>query len=180
MPLGPVGCLPLSQGGVLPPQADTSWADPPSRQPLQQKIHILLECILVTTRKRSLQRLYFYTCLSFCPGTRYIPWDQVHPLGPDTPPGTRHTPPDQVHPPGPGTPPLDQVNPRDQAPPPCMLGDTGNKRAVRILLECIFVCIYFQNFFCLTQLIRRELGKISAHSIRNFFHSHLVEHIKMI
>ena len=39
-------------------------------------------------------------------------------------------------PPGPGTPPSEQ----------CMLGDTGNKRAVRILLECILVSI---SFFCL-------------------------------
>ena len=50
------------------------------------------------------------------PGTRYNPW-------------TRDTP-------GPSTPP-------DQVPPPLreqfMLGDTGNKRAVRILLERILV-----------------------------------------
>ena len=55
------------------------------------------------------------------PGARYTP-------RPGTPPGTRYTPRDQVHPP-----PL---------PPPrelCMLGNTGNKRAVRILLECILV-----------------------------------------
>ena len=46
------------------------------------------------------------------------PWDQVHtPLGPGTPPPKEGTP------------------PREQ----CMLGDTGNKRAVRILLECILV-----------------------------------------
>ena len=37
-------------------------------------------------------------------------------------PPWRHTPWDQVHP-----------------PEQCMLGDTGNKRAVRILLECILV-----------------------------------------
>ena len=93
------------------------------------------------------------------PGTRYTPWDQVYPpepgtpLGPGTPPGTEYTPPpgpgtlplDQVHPPGPGTPPppppWDQVHPPGPGTPPkqCMLGDTGNKRAVRILLECILV-----------------------------------------
>ena len=60
------------------------------------------------------------------PRTRYTPGQvhpprQVHPLGPGTPPGTRY-PPGQVHP-----------------PEQCMLGDTGNKRAVRILLECILV-----------------------------------------
>ena len=36
-----------------------------------------------------------------------------------------------IHPPGADT-------PREQ----CMLGDTGNKRAVRILLECILVLLY--------------------------------------
>ena len=42
------------------------------------------------------------------------------------PPQSRH-PPDQAH------------TPWEQTPPPpgqCMLGDTGNKRSVRILLEC--------------------------------------------
>ena len=57
------------------------------------------------------------------PGTRCTPWDQVHP------PGTRCTPRYQVHPP------RDQVHPQEQ----CMPGDTDNKRAVRILLECILV-----------------------------------------
>ena len=52
---------------------------------------------------------------------------QVHPrAGTHTPTQTRYTPPDQVHP-----------------PEQCMLGDTGNKRAVRILLKCILVCITF-------------------------------------
>ena len=59
------------------------------------------------------------------------PW-QVHPLG-------RYTP-WQVHLPWAGTPPR-QVHPPGQVHPPeqYMLGDTGNKRAVRILLECILV-----------------------------------------
>ena len=61
---------------------------------------------------------------------------QVHPpLGPSTPPG-------------PGTPPRPGT-PRDQVHPPlreqCMTGDTGNKRAVRILLECILVTFHFAN-----------------------------------
>ena len=39
-----------------------------------------------------------------------------------------------------GYPPPEQTPPlREQ----CMLGDTGNKRAVRILLECILVSTYF-------------------------------------
>ena len=115
---------------------------------LRLHLHKVMHCIVIfTARKRSLRRVCFYTCLSvilftgggqylgrYPPGlgtpprrTRYTPWDQVHPpgrypLGPGTPP-----------PPGPGTPPL-QVPPKQ-----CMLGDTGNKRAVRILLECILV-----------------------------------------
>ena len=60
-------------------------------------------------------------------------WQVNPPAG--TPPRTRYNPPDQVHPPGPGTPP-EQVAPREQV-HPRELGDTGNKRAVRILLECI-------------------------------------------
>ena len=102
------------------------------------------------------------------PGTRYTPRDQVHPLGPGTPPrtrytsGTRYTPRTRHTPPGPFTPPQDQVHPQgtrytpkgpgtphlgphtppwDHIHPPeqCMLGDTGNKRVVCILLECILV-----------------------------------------
>ena len=85
---------------------------------------------------------YIYTCRQVPPETRYIPWDQVHPRGTryippglGTPQGTRYTPrpgtpSDQVHPPRPGTP-----HPPEQR----KLGDTGNKRAVRILLECILV-----------------------------------------
>ena len=62
-------------------------------------------------------------------GTRYTPRTRYTPLEPGTPPGTRYTQQDHVHPTGPGTPPRGH----------CMLGDTGNKRAVRILLECILV-----------------------------------------
>ena len=88
-------------------------------------------------------------------GTRY-----THPLGPGTPPGPGTSPWDQVYPqagtprpgtppwagtppPRPGTPPTptpwDQVYPQEQ----CMPGDTDNKRAVRILLECILVHFLF-------------------------------------
>ena len=49
-----------------------------------------------------------------------------HPAGADTP--QEQTPPGADTPLGADTPPAH-----------CMLGDTGNKRAVRILLECIFV-----------------------------------------
>ena len=70
---------------------------------------------------------------------RYTP-GQVHPLGSYTP--WQVHPPMQVLPPWAGTPPRQvpptpqgRYTPREQ----CMLGDTGNKRTVRILLECILV-----------------------------------------
>ena len=91
---------------------------------------------IFTARKRSLRRLCFYTCLSVHRGEylgRYPP-RQVTPLRASTPP------PGQVRPlgrytPWAGTPP-GQVQP---PPEQCMLGDKGNKRAVRILLECFLV-----------------------------------------
>ena len=78
-----------------------------------------------------------------------------HPPGPDTPrPGTPQSrcPPEQTPPPtGPDTPqtryPSEQTPPRADTPPSrhppeqCMLGDTVNKRAVSILLECNLVTI---------------------------------------
>ena len=88
------------------------------------------------------------------PRTRYTPPqytplgpgtspDQVHPLGPGTSPRTRYTP-------GPGTPPGPGIPPEQ-----CMLGDTGNKRAVRILLECILVFSSSEHFTHLsTELLR--------------------------
>ena len=60
------------------------------------------------------------------PGTP--PWDWVHPPGP-------RTPPNQIHP-------LDQIHP-----PTVHAGRYGNKRAVRILLECILV--FGQGLFLL-------------------------------
>ena len=66
------------------------------------------------------------------------------PPGAETPPGDQ-APPAAVtrsHPQGQSPPLPGAVTPQDQAPLPweqCMLGDTGNKRAVRILLECILV-----------------------------------------
>ena len=49
------------------------------------------------------------------------------------------------------TPPPQSKHPRSRHPPEqCTLGDTGNKRAVRILLECILVCfkIAWQDSKC--------------------------------
>ena len=45
-----------------------------------------------------------------------------------------------------GIPPWSRPNPPGAEPPPeqCMLGDTANKRAVRILLECILVALAFR------------------------------------
>ena len=69
------------------------------------------------------------------PRTRY-----THAPGPGTPSGP-DAPPDQVPPrPGTHTSP-DQVNPSQQ----CMLGDTRNKREVRILLE--FILVIFRQYF---------------------------------
>ena len=60
----------------------------------------------------------------------------------DTPPRSRCPPPGTDTHPWEQTPPGADTCP-EKTPPPlreqCMLGDTGNKRAVRILLECILV-----------------------------------------
>ena len=109
---------------------------------------------IFTTRNEVGARLYFHRCLSFCsqggvpgqvppppgtpPGTRYFPGTRYTLPRPGAPPRTRYTsrtrytPWDQVH-----TPPQTRYPPQEL----CMLGDTGNKRAVRILLECILVTI---------------------------------------
>ena len=74
--------------------------------------------------------------LAGTPSSRYTSWQ--------VPPGQVHTPGrythQQVHPlAGTHTPPRAGTPLREL----CMLGDTGNKRAVRILLECILVlCCY--------------------------------------
>ena len=69
------------------------------------------------------------------PRTRYTPQDQVHPLWARYPPGPG--------PPGPGTTPRTRYNPPGPGTPPsrehCIMGNTSNKRAVRILVEWIFV-----------------------------------------
>ena len=59
-----------------------------------------------------------------------------HPPGADTP-GSRHPP---------GADPPGSRHPRAQ----CILGDTGNKRVVRILLECKLVTVFFRKIlsFC--------------------------------
>ena len=81
--------------------------------------------LIITARKQSLRRLCFYTCLSvilFTGGGVCLSacWDKPPHPGTRPPPQSRH--------------PLEQTPPEQ-----CMLGDTGNKRAVHILLECILV-----------------------------------------
>ena len=109
---------------------------------------------IITARKRSLRRLCYHRYLSvhgggvstplhagIHPPGADTPWELTPntPLGADTrhPPGSRHTPrsrhpPEQTFPPRADTPPAQ-----------CMLGDTGNKRTVRILLKCILVVLAF-------------------------------------
>ena len=118
----PPGRHPLGR----PPGQTTPWADPPGRHPsgrppqadippastqlLMQMAHILLECILVTTHKRSLGQgnIFAPVChsvhregsASVHAGTRQV----HHPPGTrQAPPRTRHYPPGPGrHPPGPG------------------------------------------------------------------------------
>ena len=106
--------------------------------------------------------ILFTACFGQVHSVHPPPWQAgAPPAGQDTPPGTSprqvHLPQDQVHPLGPGTSPApslgrytlsgrytpqNRYNPRAGTPrEQCMLGDTGNKRAIRILLECILVFI---------------------------------------
>ena len=86
----------------------------------KQTVCILLEWFLITARKQSLRMLRFYTCLSvilFTVGVCLSAcWDS-------RPPRSRS---------------LGSTHPPVQ----CMLGDTANKRAVRILLECILAYLF--------------------------------------
>ena len=108
---------------------------------------------IITARKRSLRRLCYHRylsvhggCLPHCmlgytpqeqtpPGIRHPtpPWEQTPdtPLGADTHPGADTPQSRHSHP--------EQILPTAQ----CMLGDTGNKRTVRILLKCILVVLAF-------------------------------------
>ena len=92
---------------------------------------------IITPRKRSLRRLCFYTCLSFCPQRGGLPRCMLgyHP------PQSRPLPPDQTHTPWEQTPPWTRHPPGSRHIPPeqCMLGDTVNERVVCILLECNLV-----------------------------------------
>ena len=120
-----------------------------------QVLSLVFLCYFIfTARKRSLRRLCFYTCLSvilFTGGMSAsvhdgIPWKQTplrsRPPWEADPHGNRHHPPPlrEADPPRKQTPPGSRHPPGKQIlPVQCMLGDTGNKRAVRILLEYILV-----------------------------------------
>ena len=72
------------------------------------------------------------------PEQQTTPWSRLpqsrHPAWSRHP---RSRPPQSRHPPS--------RHPPEQTPPvQCMLGDTGNKRAIRILLECILVVNMFE------------------------------------
>ena len=90
-------------------------------------------CKLITARKQSLRRLYFYRCLSVHRGG--VPGQVTPQAG---------TPPPPPPPPG-------RYNPRAGTPPagtPPGHGacwDTVNKWTVRIPLECILVCYTVSN-----------------------------------
>ena len=104
------GCLPQCMLGYTPSGADTPW----SRHPPGADI---------PSQQTPLEQ---------------TPTPEQTPPGADTPEQTPPTPWEQTlplsrHPP-------EQTPPRSRHPPAyCILGDTGNKRAVRILLECILV-----------------------------------------
>ena len=147
------GCLLWGSG----PGGGATWWRPPPGQLLLQTVHILLECILVkseifTVHKRSLQGYVFTpVCQSFCSQggwclpqcmLGYTPREQTPPLE-QTPLPCEQTP----SPPGAETPP---------PPVQCILGDTGNKRAVRILLECILVCPYICAVLICTKLFKSK------------------------
>ena len=105
------------------------------------------EWFFFTVRKRSLGQGNIFSslcqefwprgggvCLSAC-------WDTTHP--------PEQTPPLEETPPGPGTPPVQ-----------CMLGDTVNKRAVCILLECNLVFIFYYLFFSSSFFWFGEVGSV--------------------
>ena len=95
---------------------------------------------LLPPAKRSLQRLCFYRCLSFCPWLGvYLSacWDTPYPR-------SRHAPgadPPRSRPSPRSRPAQEQAAPSKADTPrvSCMVGYTANKHAVRILLECILV-----------------------------------------
>ena len=95
---------------------------------------------IFTARRRSLGQgnIFAPVCHSVHRGSAsvhsQIPHTNPPPPGADTPPGTRYSP---------------EQTPPSRPPMQCMLGDTVNKRAVCILLECNLV----GSVFALTQCV---------------------------
>ena len=110
-----------------------SGARPEKYQNMMGKYFILtFYSMFITARNRSLRRLCFYTCLV----SHSVHIGEVSASVHD---GIHPPPPEQQQTPTPESrPPLGSRHPPVQ----CMLGDTGNKRAVRILLECILVSVF--------------------------------------
>ena len=93
-------------------------------------------------------------------------------LGYPPPPRTRgrHPPQDQRQIPprtrGRHSPPPKSRPPRSRPPPPqCMLGDTGKKRAVRILLECILVQFILRKIYWILDQIYKSSVSMLLHVI---------------
>ena len=124
-------------------------------------------CHIITVRNEVGARLCFYPCLWFCSQgdlphcmLGYTPprWTKgrhppgsSHPLGTNTP-KSRHP----LEPGPPGRRP--QIPPRaDTLPVQCILGDTGNKQAVRILLQCNLVYMYIYTEWKRMQTLHQSL-----------------------
>ena len=85
---------------------------------------------------------------------------EADPPGPEAdipPPRTRCSPPPKSRPP----------NPEVDPPPQCMLGDTGKKRAVRILLECILVQFILRKIYWTLDQIYKSSVSMLLHVINS-------------
>ena len=80
------------------------------------------------------------------------------------------------HPPGADppeqTPPAADTHPLEQTPPWSMLGDTVNARAVRILLECNLVCVwfFFQELWTQTRILSNQDINETLGTLENSIH----------
>ena len=94
-------------------------------------------CIFTAANEVCQGYVFTSVCQSFCSwGVSASVHAGIHPLGADTP--WEHTPPEQTP---------RSRHPQSRHPPAqCMLGNTGNQRAIRILLECILVLIKHLSF----------------------------------
>ena len=148
-----------------------------------------------TARNEAGARLCFYKCLWFCSQEGSVPLHAgIHPPPPRPEAGTlprtrgRHPPrtrgrhpSSRRHPPrlGAGTPvpPPSRHPPGADPPVQCMLGDTGNKRAVSILLECNLL---FHNFCLIRRIQQEQIWQIwglipISWSLSNYFNYYTAE-----